>query len=113
MAVAVEAGGGVVQTADPYDLGQMTSAYRTVVIEPLARRRARQANACRVPGLADWTAAVTPAARRAVSSVTLPSRITIARPSAHLRTWLVTRRTGIELGWMALISPPRSCRLRI
>jgi hypothetical protein len=37
VAVAVEAGGGVVQTADPGDLTRLAAPYRTVVIEPLAR----------------------------------------------------------------------------
>ena len=37
VAVAVEAGGGVVQTADPDDLGRLAAPYRTVVIENLAR----------------------------------------------------------------------------
>jgi predicted nucleic acid-binding protein len=36
VAVAVEAGGGVIQTADPDDLGRLAAPYRTVVIEPLA-----------------------------------------------------------------------------
>jgi len=36
VAVAVEAGGGVVQTADPDDLGRLAAPYRTVVIEPVA-----------------------------------------------------------------------------
>jgi predicted nucleic acid-binding protein len=35
VAVAVEAGGGVVQTADPDDLGRLAAPYRTVVIEPV------------------------------------------------------------------------------
>jgi hypothetical protein len=39
VAVAVEVGGGVVQTADPDDLGRLAAPYRTVVIEPLARRK--------------------------------------------------------------------------
>jgi predicted nucleic acid-binding protein len=39
VAVAVEAGGGVVQTADPDDLGKLAAPYRTVVIEPLAQRK--------------------------------------------------------------------------
>ena len=39
VAVAVEAGGGVVQNADPDDLGRLASPYRTVVIEPLAHRK--------------------------------------------------------------------------
>jgi predicted nucleic acid-binding protein len=49
VAVAVEAGGGVVQTADPDDLGRLAAPYRTVVIEPLAHlsrgrgRRGRRA----------------------------------------------------------------------
>ena len=37
VAVAVEAGGGVVLTADPDDLGRLAAPYRTVVIEPLAQ----------------------------------------------------------------------------
>ena len=37
VAVAVEAGGGVVQTADPGDLGRLAAPYRTVVVEPLNR----------------------------------------------------------------------------
>jgi len=39
VAVAVEAGGGVVLTADPNDLGRLAAPYRTVVIEPLARSK--------------------------------------------------------------------------
>jgi hypothetical protein len=39
VAVAVEAGGGVVQTADPEDIGRLAATYRTVVVEPLARRK--------------------------------------------------------------------------
>jgi predicted nucleic acid-binding protein len=39
VAVAVEAGGGVVQTADPDDLARLAAPYRTVVVEPLARRK--------------------------------------------------------------------------
>jgi predicted nucleic acid-binding protein len=39
VAVAVEAGGGVVQTADPDDLGRLAAPYRTVVIDPLARKK--------------------------------------------------------------------------
>jgi hypothetical protein len=35
--LAVEAGGGVVQTAEPDDLGRLAAPYRTVVIEQLAR----------------------------------------------------------------------------
>lgn len=35
VAVAVEAGGGVIQTADPDDLARLASPYRTIVIEPL------------------------------------------------------------------------------
>jgi len=35
VAVAVEAAGGVVQTADPDDLSRLAAPYRTVVIEPL------------------------------------------------------------------------------
>ena len=37
--VAVEAGGGVVQTADPGDLARLAAPYRTVVIEDLAHRK--------------------------------------------------------------------------
>jgi hypothetical protein len=36
IAVSVEAGGGVVLTADPEDLGCLAAPYRTVIIEPLA-----------------------------------------------------------------------------
>jgi predicted nucleic acid-binding protein len=36
VAVAVEAGGGVIQTADPDDLGRLAAPYRTVTIEPVA-----------------------------------------------------------------------------
>lgn len=39
VAVAVEAGGGIVQTADPDDLSRLAAPYRTVVIEPLARAK--------------------------------------------------------------------------
>lgn len=42
VAVAVEAGGGVIPTADPDDLTRLASPYRTIVIEPIAasgRRR--------------------------------------------------------------------------
>jgi predicted nucleic acid-binding protein len=42
VAVAVEAGGGVIQTGDPDDLTRLASPYRTIVIEPLracGRRR--------------------------------------------------------------------------
>jgi hypothetical protein len=39
VAVAVEAGGGVVQTADPDDLAALAAPYRTVVVEQLARRK--------------------------------------------------------------------------
>jgi predicted nucleic acid-binding protein len=35
VAVAVEAGGGVIPTADPGDLTRLASPYRTVVIEPI------------------------------------------------------------------------------
>lgn len=38
VAVAIEGGGGVVQTADPDDLGRLAAPYRTVVIEPLSAR---------------------------------------------------------------------------
>jgi len=44
VAVAVEAGGGVVLTADPADLVRLAGPYRTVVIEPLGpgtRQRTR------------------------------------------------------------------------
>jgi hypothetical protein len=37
--VAVEDGGGVIQTADPDDLSRLAAPYRTVVIEPLARSK--------------------------------------------------------------------------
>ena len=37
VAVAVEDGGGVIQTADPDDLARLAAPYRTVVIESLAR----------------------------------------------------------------------------
>ena len=39
VAVAVEAGGGVVQTADPDDLGLLAAPYRTIVIDQLARKK--------------------------------------------------------------------------
>jgi hypothetical protein len=39
VAVAIEAGGGVVATADPEDVGRLAAPYRTVVVEPLARRK--------------------------------------------------------------------------
>jgi predicted nucleic acid-binding protein len=39
IAVAIEAGGGIVQTGDPDDLGRLAAPYRTVVIEPLARKK--------------------------------------------------------------------------
>jgi predicted nucleic acid-binding protein len=39
VAVAVEAGGGEIQTADPDDLGRLAAPYRTVVIESLARKK--------------------------------------------------------------------------
>jgi predicted nucleic acid-binding protein len=39
VAVAVEAGGGVVQTADPDDLGRLAAPYRTILIDPLARKK--------------------------------------------------------------------------
>ena len=42
VAVAVEAGGGMVLTGNPADLGQLAGPYRTVAIEPLGagtRRR--------------------------------------------------------------------------
>ena len=39
VAVAVEDGGGVIQTADPDDLTRLAAPYRTVIIEPLARSK--------------------------------------------------------------------------
>jgi predicted nucleic acid-binding protein len=39
VAVAVEAGGGVVQTADPDDLGRLAAPYGTILIDPLARNK--------------------------------------------------------------------------
>ncbi len=39
VAVAVEAGGGVVQTADPDDLARLAGPYRTIIIEPLAPKK--------------------------------------------------------------------------
>jgi predicted nucleic acid-binding protein len=39
VAAAVEAGGGVIQTADPDDLTRLAAPYRTVVVEPLARKK--------------------------------------------------------------------------
>jgi predicted nucleic acid-binding protein len=39
VAVAVEAGGGVVQTADPDDLARLAAPYRTVLIDELARKK--------------------------------------------------------------------------
>ena len=48
VAVAVEAGGGMVLTADPADLGRLAGPYRTVAIEPLGagtRRRSGQTRA--------------------------------------------------------------------
>ncbi|MGC1288500.1 MAG: hypothetical protein WA895_36740 [Streptosporangiaceae bacterium] len=39
VAVAVEDGGGVIQTDDPDDLTRLAAPYRTVVIEPLARSK--------------------------------------------------------------------------
>lgn len=39
IAVAIEAGGGIVQTGDPDDLGRLAAPYRTVAIEPLARKK--------------------------------------------------------------------------
>jgi predicted nucleic acid-binding protein len=35
VAVAVEAGGGVVLTSDPKDLNRLAAPYRTVIVEPL------------------------------------------------------------------------------
>lgn len=39
VAVAVESGGGVVQTADPDDLTRLAAPYRTVVVEPIGRKK--------------------------------------------------------------------------
>jgi predicted nucleic acid-binding protein len=39
VAVAVEAGGGEIQTADPDDLGRLAAPYGTIVIESLARKK--------------------------------------------------------------------------
>lgn len=39
VAAAVEAGGGIIQTADPDDLGRLAAPYRTVVVEALARKK--------------------------------------------------------------------------
>jgi hypothetical protein len=36
VAVAAEAGGGVIQTSDPDDLGRLAAPYRTIVIDPIA-----------------------------------------------------------------------------
>ena len=47
VAVAVEAGGGIVQTADPDNLGRLAAPYRTVVIEPLAQRKSLPARGAR------------------------------------------------------------------
>jgi hypothetical protein len=44
VAVAIEGGGGVVQTADPEDLGRLAAPYRAVVIEPLARSKGSPAS---------------------------------------------------------------------
>lgn len=38
VAVAVEGGGGVVLTGDPYDMARLSDPYRTVVIEALPSR---------------------------------------------------------------------------
>lgn len=43
VAAAVEAGGGIIQTADPDDLTRLAAPYRTVVIEPLARKKGKPA----------------------------------------------------------------------
>lgn len=40
---AVEAGGGIILTADPDDLSRLAAPYRTVVIEPLAREKGKPA----------------------------------------------------------------------
>jgi predicted nucleic acid-binding protein len=39
VALAVESGGGVVQTADPDDLARLAAPYRTVIIESLGRSK--------------------------------------------------------------------------
>jgi predicted nucleic acid-binding protein len=39
VALAVESGGGVVQTADPDDLARLAGPYRTVIIESLGRSK--------------------------------------------------------------------------
>jgi predicted nucleic acid-binding protein len=39
VAVAVESGGGVVQTADPEDLTRLAAPYRTVVVESIGRKK--------------------------------------------------------------------------
>jgi predicted nucleic acid-binding protein len=39
VAAAVEAGGGVIQTADPGDLTRLAAPYRTVAVEALARKK--------------------------------------------------------------------------
>jgi predicted nucleic acid-binding protein len=41
VAVAVEAGGGLIQTADPDDLRRLAAPYRTIVVEPLHHGTAR------------------------------------------------------------------------
>jgi predicted nucleic acid-binding protein len=43
VAVAVEAGGGVVQTADPDDLSRLSAPYRSIVIEPLTHKKHEKA----------------------------------------------------------------------
>ncbi|HEY6496294.1 MAG TPA: PIN domain-containing protein [Trebonia sp.] len=43
VAVAVEAGGGVVQTADPDDLARLSAPYRSIVIEPLTQKKREKA----------------------------------------------------------------------
>jgi predicted nucleic acid-binding protein len=42
VAVAVEAGGGVVVTGDPQDLTRLAAPYRTVIVQPLASDPARR-----------------------------------------------------------------------
>jgi predicted nucleic acid-binding protein len=41
VAVAVEAGGGVIQTADPDDLTRLAAPYRTIVVDSIATRNTR------------------------------------------------------------------------
>src|SRR6201996_6643336 len=39
VAVAVEAGGGVVQTADPDDIGRLAAPYGNILVDPLTRKK--------------------------------------------------------------------------